>query len=279
MMRLGVSNLAWTPEQAGDAYALLQRLGVRGLEIAPSLLFADLETPLHADAGHCQAARDEAGTHGLQLCSMQSALFGLSDARLFESPGERANFVRGMEEAIGLAGRLGIPTVVLGSPKNRIMPGTMSPEEAEQIWREAFTCLAAAAETAGTRIALEPNPDAYGTNFCTRLDETLSVAERVGHPAFGVNLDLGALLLNDELSGLRGVLDGRITRVFHAHVSTPYLKPVSPEAESIGSFVETLSMLGYEGWLSIEMVNVFSDVAAAIAECQNALARSEAGAG
>lgn len=272
-MRLGVSNLAWTPPEKDAAYALLKEKNVEGLEIAPSLFFSESPAPLMADATLCEEARVFASAHGLQLCSLQSALFGISKARLFEQREGRHAFETGMEQAIALASRLEIPTIVLGSPKCRIIPNTMTSGEARDIWHPTFTHLSQVAEQANTRIALEPNPAEYGTNFCTTLSEAVSIVRDVDHPGLGVNVDLSALILNDDLGELHRTLEGNMQYVFHAHISVPFLKPIVKNTCKIEKFLASIIELDYSEWVSIEMVNSFQELSYSVDLCKGILSR------
>lgn len=270
-MKLAVSNLAWTADQAEAAYGVLQNAGVKGLEIAPSLFFPDVTPPLSADVARCRAAQTAIAGFGLELCSMQSALFGVENAELFGLPGARQRFVEGMLAAIALAGRIDIPVIVLGSPKNRIIPNEMAPDMTQVIAYDVLTELGDAAASAGTSIALEANPMAYGTNFATTFAESAAIAGHVDHPAIGINLDLGSFILNDEVDILPNLLRDGYPWVRHVHISAPFLKPVASETVAIEALFETLRALKYDRWVSIEMVNVFDAVASAIDICQRLL--------
>ena len=76
--RLAVSNLAWPTEQDDAAFALLARLGVAGVEVAPTRLAAwdALSAVQLADY------RSRLAASGLAVSSLQAMLFGLPELQL-----------------------------------------------------------------------------------------------------------------------------------------------------------------------------------------------------
>ncbi len=249
-MKLAVSNIAWAPEECDAVYGMLRDKGVRGLEIAPSLFLGGDGRPTESGAEAEAAAVSRAQDHGLTLCSAQSLLFGVEGAQLFGDDEERETMDRAMGDVIALAGRLKVPNLVFGSPKNRIVPEGL---EVTRVWKRAFNRMGDAALAAGTIIALEPNPEAYGTNFMTSLAETLAVVEAVAHPSVRVNLDLGALLLTGEIERIEAMLHEALPLVSHVHLSVPHLEPITEDPAAVRRLVTVLGEAGWSGWVSIEM--------------------------
>lgn len=266
-MKLSVSNIAWAPEEAETAYGLLRDAGAAGLEIAPGLFFPQEPDPMTATDAACAEAIAQAARFGLTLSSMQSLLFGTDGAELFGPPPARQKLEQAMRKVIALAGRLSVPNLVFGSPKNRIIPDGMSRDAARAIWRDTFRRLGDAAQDAGTVIALEPNPVAYGTNFMTGFAETLDVARDVDHPGIRVNLDLGALLMTGEIETLEHWLPAAMPMVNHVHLSAPNLAPLATETTAVQRLLDALHDAGWQGWVSIEMRRGLQDLPAALAAC------------
>ncbi|MBA4791886.1 MAG: sugar phosphate isomerase/epimerase [Rhizobiales bacterium] len=252
-MRLAVSNIAWSAADADAAYDLLADLGVPGLEIAPGILFAGEPDPFAPSDAAVAAVRARLDRAGLTLCSMQSLLFGVEGAALFGAAEERAAFQGGLLRAIGLAGRLAIPNLVVGSPRNRVIPDIFSPEEARRIAVSVFRHLGDRAAEAGCVLAMEPNPAVYGTNFLTTLEETDAFVRAVGHPAVKVNFDVGALHVNGDFPRLREALDLARPRISHVHLSEPNLGPVPGSVDEARVVFAALRAVGWTGWVSIEM--------------------------
>jgi len=252
-VKWAVSNIAWPPEKAQDAYALLARFGVRGLEIAPSLFFAGADdpfTPTRAEAAQALAPMQEAG---LELVSMQSLLFGVSGAALFGDDDERARLEAAVRRAINLAGQFGIPNLVFGSPRQRIVPDGMAPVVAADIAVAMFRRLGDAAAASGCLLAIEANPAEYGTNFLTHTQDALAFVDIVDHPAISLNLDLGAVWVNGEKHVIGDTLANAAGRVSHVHISEPNLAPAPADGPGTRAILSIVDAAGYDAWYSIEM--------------------------
>lgn len=250
-MKFSVSNIAWTPEERLPAYAVMADAGMDALEIAPGLLFASEPEPISPSDAAVKLALGEIASAGLQLVSMQALLFGVQGAALFGTTQERACFDAAMLRAIQLAGRLEIGNLVFGSPKQRIVPPEMPFAEAHKIAAEAFARLGDAAQAVGTRIAIEPNPAEYGTNFLNTHAEALAFVEAVDHQGISGIIDTGAMAMNGE--GFDQMGPQGIGRVGHVHLSAPHLGVAPPTQDSAQMILQGLRGLGYAGTVSIEM--------------------------
>jgi sugar phosphate isomerase/epimerase len=248
-----MSNIAWLPDERLEAYRILEQAGITGLEIAPGLFFHASDDPFVPDAAAARRALAEAESAGLSLVSMQSLLFGVSGAALFGDAEARAAFERGMVRAIDLAGRFGIPNLVFGSPAQRIIPDGMAMDTAFAEAAEVFRRLGDKAAAAGTKIAIEPNPAAYGTNFLNRLDDAHRFVSAVDHPAIVLILDLGAMHMIGQFAEVPARLPQIAPVLNHVHVSEPQLAPAPRDGAQIAPVIAGLRAQGYSKAISIEM--------------------------
>ncbi len=252
-MKLAVSNIAWAPADRDAAYAILRGAGITGLEIAPGLFFdgaADVFVPTEVEA---EAALGAMRRAGLELVSMQSLLFGVEGAALFEGEAGLDRLRAGMGRAITLAGRVGIPNLVFGSPRQRNMPDGLDREAAGSLAVDVFRRFGDAAAVAGTRISIEPNPAAYGTNFLNRIAEAEAFVRRVDHPAITLIVDVGALHMNGDFDTVEAVAERAVALVSHVHISEPNLDPAPARAGQAARVMTAMTGAGYGGWFSIEM--------------------------
>lgn len=252
-MDVAISNIAWSPEDRLPIYAALCDRGVRGLEFAPGLLFHDDRDPFAPSPAALRRVRTELDAAQLTLVSMQSLLYGTTDAVLFGDEHQRRTFIESITRAIGLAGLLAVPNLVMGSPKNRIRPDDMSEDDADRIAVDVFRQLGDVAARHGTVLALEPNPAEYGTNFLTTFPDAKAFRDRVGHPSVTVNLDLGALHMTGDFGRLDEFLQGALDAVSHLHVSRPHLSPAPHDTDEAASIRRAVERSDYSGWVSIEM--------------------------
>lgn len=252
-MILSVSNIAWAPAERLSAYDLLADEGIAGLEIAPGLFFHAADDPFAPDADSARAALSEIEASGLSLVSMQALLFGVHSAALFGEAAECAAFEKAMERAIDLGGRFGIPNLVFGSPRQRRVPKGMDAHEAQDKAIEVFQRLGDRAHAAGTAIAIESNPEAYGTNFLTTLEEAASFVDLVDHPNITLVLDLGAMHMNGAFDTVPMRVPKLVKRLTHVHVSEPHLAPAPDETTDLSQVLGALRTAGYKRAVSIEM--------------------------
>jgi hypothetical protein len=105
-LKLAVSNIAWSFEDRIEAYKILQDSGIRGLEIAPTLLFQNAVSN-KVDLSDTDTITSIKQLHDfqLQLVSMQSVLYGAEFAKLFAGEESLIVFENTMREAISLAGK------------------------------------------------------------------------------------------------------------------------------------------------------------------------------
>lgn len=271
-----MSNIAWLPAERLEAYAILAEAGITGLEIAPGLFFHAAADPFVPDATVAEAALAEAAGAGLTLVSMQSLLFGVTGAGLFDGPGARAAFIAGMTRAIRLAGRFGIPNLVFGSPVQRRVPADMAMADALDAAAGVFRQLGDLAVAEGTRITIEANPAAYGTNFCNTLEEAEAFAALVDHPAIALILDLGAMHMNGSFASVPARLPALAPRLNHVHVSEPDLAPAPADAAALAPVLRGLRDAGYAKAVSIEMKRPPEGIAAVRSAVARLLQASQA---
>ena len=252
-MKLAMSNIAWSPQERMEAYGILSEAGITGLEIAPGLFFHTADDPFAPDKATVRNAAAEARDAGLDLVSMQSLLFGVSGAALFEGEPALGTFEAAMTRAIELAGRLGIPNLVFGSPAQRRVPESMAMSDALNAAADVFRKLGDIAVKAGTKITIEANPAIYGTNFLNTLEEAHSFVRMVDHPGIAAILDLGAMHVNGTFAKVPTHLPALMPRLNHVHVSEPNLAPAPAQSAPLVPILKALETQGYDKAVSIEM--------------------------
>jgi len=277
-MRLAVSNIAWSPQERIKAYRILQKAGITGLEIAPGLFFHAAEDRRAPSPATARQAMVEIEDAGLALVSMQSLLFGVEGAALFEGPLARRRFEIGMARAVELAGRFDIPNCVFGSPAQRRVPADMPMDRALAEAAALFRRLGDRAQQAGTRIAIEANPARYGTNFLNTLEQVEAFVAQVDHPAIVTILDLGAMHVNETFESVPGRIPALMPRLNHVHVSEPDLAPAPAPGTDLSAILRGLRAAGYSKAVSIEMQRPeagLRDVEAAVGRMVAALSAAE----
>ena len=252
-MIYSASNIAWAAEHRLRAYAMLAQHGFGGLEIAPALFFFAAEDPFVPSEVECGRALGEIAESGLSLVSMQSLLFGVDGAELFGDAAALQKLESGMHRAIRLAGRLGIPNLVFGSPKQRVIPKGMGTQGAFDRALEVFCRLGDMARVEGTVIAMEANPAIYGTNFLTHGEDALDFVRRADHPAIRFILDIGAMQINGAFDDTPTLIAKAAPMLSHVHFSEPQLAPAPADTAQAATIIGALQDTGYDRAVSIEM--------------------------
>lgn len=245
-MNLSISNIAWNPKEDESVVGLLNKLGIKGLEIAPTKIWPN---PLDTSRVEVEKVKEQWAIKGIELIAMQSLLFGQNQLNLFSKDSREEMFIY-LSGIIELAGQLGVKSLVFGSPKNRFA-GEMSKKEQFEIAIPFFYDLGNEATKNNVVFCIEPNPVQYNCDFVTNTKDAVSLIREVGNPGFKLHLDSGALFLNEE-NILISIEEG-IPFLNHFHISEPYLNLIGSNATPHAEVAHALKTLGYSNWVSIEM--------------------------
>lgn len=252
---LGVSNLAWAPEQTTDALALLARLGVRGVEAAPSRIAAwD-----RLDAAAVAEYRRRVEGAGLRLCSLQAILFGRPELQLLADEAAFLAMAEHMRRVAAVAHGLGAGVAVFGAPHNRTRGG-LTMAAAEALAAERLHVLGDIADAAGLTIGLEPVPAQYGADFMLLAADVRRVVDLCGHPAVRTHLDCACVILGGGDIGTEIAATG--AGLAHYHIAEPELGNFDAPVCAHGEAAAALAAMAYAGWAVIEMREQPSGLAA-----------------
>lgn len=247
-MRLAISNIAWDVHEDELIAELLNRYGVDAIDVAPGKYFPD---PAKATDPDIFAVRQWWASRGIEITGMQALLFGTTGLNVFGSEESQAALLRHLREVCRIAAGLGATRLVFGSPKNRDRAG-LDDFSALEVAVDFFRRLGDVAQEHGVIICLEPNPTCYGANFMVTSAETRAVVERVAHPSIRMQLDTGAITINEE--DPRQVIRDCSTLIGHVHASEPALVPLGDGATAHVEISDELRSALPSHVVSIEMV-------------------------
>ena len=216
-MRIAISNIAWDVRDDEAVADLLHQYNVDAIDIAPGKYFPD---PRQATPDDMSRVSDWWRKRGIEITGMQALLFGTTGLNLFASPEIQTAMLAHLDAVCRIGGGLGATRLVFGSPKNRDR-GSLSDAQTETVAVEFFRRLGNSASVHGVRVCLEPNPPCYGAKFMTNSAETAAIVKQVDHPAIRMQLDTGAMALNDEAP--EAVIASYSTLIGHVHASEPDL--------------------------------------------------------
>jgi sugar phosphate isomerase/epimerase len=217
---LSISNLAWDVAEDEAVAALLGRVGVDAIDIAPGKYFPRIQETTDSEIERVRRWWNE---RGVEITGMQALLFGTAGLNLFGPVEVQDAMLRHLTAVCRIGAGLGARCLVFGSPKNRDRL-QLSPEDALPIAVSFFRRLGDIARAHRVTICLEPNPARYGANFMTDSAETAAVVTAVDHPSIRMQLDVGALAVNRE--NARAVVQQHAALIAHVHASEPDLVPV-----------------------------------------------------
>lgn len=219
-MRISISNIAWDTTQDDAVSELLSKHKIDAIDIAPGKYFPD---PVKASDKDIAAIHQQWNARGVSIVGMQSLLFGTQGLNVFGDDAVQKKMLEHLRGVMRVAAGLGIKPLVFGSPKNRDRQG-LSDEQTRATAHAFFSSLGDMAQQEGVVVCLEPNPECYGANFMTCSAETLEMVELINHPAIKMQLDTGAIKINQE--SVAQVIEGYEEKIGHIHLSEPNLAPL-----------------------------------------------------
>lgn len=246
-MKLSVSNIAWSPEDDLEAFALLQRLGVEWIELAPSRIAA-WDSLTSAEARTYRAMLKD---HGLQVSSLQAIYFGTSGMALLKSEEEFISLRDHTVKVAELADALGCRPGVWGAPGLKLrdnMPINAANDLAEKRLRQIGQAMAHTEFV----LALEPVPPYYGADYLISVEDILDMVTRVGHSNIGLHLDVACV----ELGGgdiEKNIEEAGAERIHHFHIAEKDLGDFTNPKRNHAKAAKALHNIGYNGALAIEM--------------------------
>lgn len=217
-MRLAISNIAWDCAEDESVSRLLHRYGIDAIDVAPGKYFPQ---PLTATPVAIAQVREWWAERGISITGMQALLFGTKGLNVFGSADSQADLLRHLTGVCRIGAGLGAERLVFGSPTNRDCSG-LQHQDTLAIATKFFRRLGDIAHDYGVTICLEPVPARYGANFMTTSAQTAEVVEQISHSAIGMQLDTGALTINDE--DVFEVLREYASLIKHVHASEPDLE-------------------------------------------------------
>lgn len=247
MKNIAISNIAWEVNEDTEVINLLKQYQINKIDIAPSKYFSDFNSVSEKDILHL---KDYWNNNGFELIGMQALLFGTQGLNIFASDEIQTQMLNHLNNVCRIGRLLGANKLVFGSPKNRDITG-LSNEKVRSMSKVFFNRLGDIADNNQCIVCLEPNPICYGANFMTNSLETLDIVKMVEHPAIKMQLDLGAITINQE--DIEQVLKSSFSYVGHIHISEPELDIIGSSQINHREYAKAISAYIPDQILTIEM--------------------------
>lgn len=244
-MKLSISNIAWSADCDIEMYSFLQTSGFNGLEIAPTRIFPVAPYDKLSEAKEWAESLRE--NYGLVVPSMQSIWYGRTE-KIFGDHKDRQILIDYTKKAINFAEVIRCGNIVFGNPKNR---DTENVSAIMPIAIDFFKEIGDYAAEHNTVIALEPNPTIYNTRFINYTEQAVELAYKISSVGVKVNIDLGAIIHNEEnINYLKQIPE----YINHVHISEPGLTAIR-KRDAHDQLFNILQEIDYKNFVSIEMGN------------------------
>jgi sugar phosphate isomerase/epimerase len=246
--RLAISNIAWPADEFDEHLALLEQLGVGGLELATSLIWPE---PTAATSRQRTELRERLASHNLAVVGLHSLLRTRPEAALFETANQRRVLIDHLKLMADLCADLGGQVMVFGSPRCR-RRGRMTYTDALSVAAEACREVAEHAGERSVILCIEPLGPSE-SDFITCSEEGMDLVRLTGHPAFRLHLDAKAMKEAGE--NYHAAIGRNIADLCHFHVNDPGLTPPGSTGMDHEPIGRALRASGYSSCISIEMLS------------------------
>lgn len=249
-MRLAYTVAA--PDGGGPPLALHGDFA-RNLELVRSAGFDGAElyvkNPTHLDPALVARQIEDLGLAMPAVCTGE--VYGTDGLSLGdEDPAARQAALDRTKQIIDFAARWKAP-VNIGRLRGPLPDGTAASAAARV--EEAFRAAAEFADGCGVTMVLEPI-NKHEINFINTTAEGIAWVHRVGHPAFRLMLDLYHVHLEDP--GVAAAFTAARHVLRHVHVCDSNRLAPGWGHLNLKEVIATLTYLDYEGWVSVEALQV-----------------------
>ena len=249
-MNLSISNIAWNIDEDHEISKILNDYNVNLIDIAPNKYFNSINS---TNIQEIDKVKNYWKQRNIKISGMQSLLYKANNFNIFNIDEHSHNLIINyLEKIIIIANRLGAKNLIFGSPKNRDR-GSLNDTEVLSKSKFFFKSLGDIALNYNIKICLEPNPSLYNCNFMTSTHETEKIIRNVNHEAIKLNLDIGALTINNE--NLDDVMTKCHDLISYVHLSEPNLITLGNTNLDYKKIIDTIRNFIPDVTLSIEMLN------------------------
>lgn len=252
-MRLSISNIAWDRSYDHLISQILNNNNIDAIDIAPGKYFNNFSITTNNDIFDVRKWWE---SRGIEIIGMQSLLYGKTGLNLFANNNVQKEMLEYLDLVCKIGSGLNARKLVFGSPRNRDRHG-LSDKKTFQIAINFFKKLAQIAQKHNVVVCLEPNPECYRSNFMTTSHETAAIVSKINHPFIKMQLDTGAIAINDERPSL--ICSKYKDLIGHIHLSEPNLVPLGSDPGIHGEVAIALKEFLPEYPVTIEMLTNSQD--------------------
>ena len=248
-MNLSISNIAWNISEDENVSKILNKYNVNYIDIIPVKYFPEKKITKKK----ILKIKNYWLKKKIKISSLQSLLYNTKNLNIFTFDKYTNNSILVyLEKIMKIANGLGAKIIIFGSPKNRDK-GNLSKKQVLLKSTNFFRILGNLSLKYNLKVCLEPNPTIYNCNFMTNTIETVEIIKATNHKSIKLNLDLGALQVNNE--NLKNILKDYNNLIEYVHISEPYLKPINIKTNDYENIINLIYEFCPNITCSIEMIN------------------------
>lgn len=253
-MKFSVSSLLWTPSFDARSFALLPAIREQGFEGFEVAFFE----PAKVEAGAIRRSVESCELECTACCLLPQGMNPISD-----DAGMRKRTVTHLANCIRVAAEIGAKLLCgpIYAPVGYLPGRRRTADE----WKWAIECFRALGDTLmayGVTLAIEPL-NRFETYFLNTAEDASLLCAAVDHPSIGVLLD--TFHTNIEEKDVAASFDRVGEKLKHIHAcENDRGIPGSGHVDFRGIF-QCLDKIGYQGWITIESLGSWSELASAAA--------------
>lgn len=237
---LAVSSLAWDEQEEEEGFALLAASNFSATELIPARV---------EKRGSTYYNKLLAG-HGLSAVALQAIFYGCEGLHLLRDQNAFDRLVDRVKRLATIGDKLHVPIGIFGAPTLRNF--TLGEEKHQkQLGLERLHILDQVLEDHAFKIALEPVPKCYGSDFLKTSAEILECLDAIEATNLVLMQDTACIQLGS--AELLSDVERNASHAVHFHVSEPQLGAFFEAEVDHSAVAQRLRQSGYGGPISIEM--------------------------
>jgi len=247
-MKIAVSNILWKKgkQYIPEFFSALSNHGIDGVELALSCFW---EEPTEISNEDIKWLKLMLSSYQLKLVSLHSLTYSRPDLELFGGHRKRKDLIDYLKKYCELANNLDCQNIVFGSPKSRTTYG-LNRDELDKIFIDVLY------EIDKNANSIFFNIEPLAKNYCNYLNSYMESALLIGNENFKnifIQLDVRSIIESRE--GIDDIFQN-YRHIKHVHAGNPSLKlPGSPFVKIHKSISKKLTSLGYDGYITAEVLN------------------------
>lgn len=202
---------------------------------------------------NCAEIQGLMAEHAMEIPAIGSGALALAEGLTLMHPeaGARSNAAARLRDLIDFAKGVGAPLVTIGGFRGRM--GSLPDEHGRVGLANRLREAGDYAAVRGIRLAIEPL-NRYEADLVNTAEQGLAFLAEIDHPSVGLLLD--TFHVNIEERSWEEPFEVLMVagKLWHVHVGDNNRLPPGEGMIDFGGLIETLRGIGYDGWLSAELL-------------------------